>query len=69
MGYFIAFLIIAVMAGFIRGTWNLLFRPIFAWIGEKIMELFMRLGMGRLAARALLSVVIIVAIIIIVAIL
>ena len=66
MGYFIAGLVILAICSIIRATWNVLFRPIFSWASETIQRLFMSWGMGRLAARALLSVVVIVVLIVLI---
>lgn len=65
MGYIIAILIILAVAGFVKGMWKTLFRPIFDWAGDEIQQKFINMGMNKKAARAMLSVVVIIAIVII----
>ena len=64
MGWLILVLVIFV---FIRGLWNLLFKPIFLWLGDTIMTFLQeQFGMNRIAARAALSAIMIVAILILI---
>lgn len=60
MGYFIAFLIIWAIFALIKAGWNLLFAPIFRWIGELIMGIFTSRGVSRIGARAILSIIVII---------
>lgn len=59
MGYHIVKGLLSIVGWILRGVWNLLFKPIFVWIEEAIILLLMKTGVSRLAARAILSAVMI----------
>ena len=59
MGYHIVKGLLSIVGWILRGVWNLLFKPIFVWLEEAIISLILKTGVSRLAARAILSAVMI----------
>ena len=59
MGYHIVKGLLSIVGLILRGVWNLLFKPIFVWLEEAIISLILKTGVSRLAARAILSAVMI----------
>ena len=59
MGYHIVKGLLSIVGWILRGVWNLLFKPIFVWLEEAIISLLMKTGVSRLAAKAILSAVMI----------
>ena len=63
MGIFIAMLIIFI---FWKVCWAIV-EPIFTWIYESLINVFKSFGMSYLAARAMISIIVIIAVLILIA--